>query len=171
MKFLSILAVLSLSLAVQAAELKLTGDNTKIEWTGSKADGKHTGGFKTVTGTATTGDAIAFKVEIDCTSLHSDDEKLTAHLKAPDFFAVKDHPTAKFVSKKVEKTDKGYIVTGDLTLLGKTKEISFPATITATPTSLSLKAEFTINRMDYGMTYGKGKVHDDVALKVTVDAK
>ena len=40
---------------------------------------------------------------------------------------MKDNPKATFKSTKIEKTDKGYTITGDLTMLGKTKSVSFPA--------------------------------------------
>jgi polyisoprenoid-binding protein YceI len=172
MATLAAFALLTSTTFAAEAKYSLTGDNTKIEWTGTKSDGKHTGGFKKVTGTVTGGKATDLKLdlEIDCTSLYSDNEKLTGHLKSPDFFSVKEHPTAKFVSKSIEKGKKGYTVTGDLTLLGKTKEISFPAEIN-TDGKLTWKADFKIKRSEFGMTYGKGKVDDDVAIKVDINAK
>lgn len=151
--------------------LKLDGENTKIEWTGSKPDGKHSGGFKKLNGQATkVGNELKLEVEIDCASLHSDNEMLTQHLKSPDFFAVKDHPKAKFKSTKIEKTAEGYKVIGDLTLLGKTRQISFPAKI-EDGGELKIDAKFMVNRMEFGMTYGKGKVNDEVELRVHVAAK
>lgn len=153
----------------------LTGENTKVEFTGTKPEGKHDGGFKKLDGTVTlTGSDPAtarIEVTIDTTSLYSDDPKLTGHLKAPDFFDVKTNPTAKFTSSKVEKEGDKYKVTGDLTLNGKKKEISFPATIAVAGGALKLASEFKINRTDFGMTYGKGKIHDDVTIRVKVDAK
>ena len=77
---------------------------------------------------------------IETDSLYSDNAKLTAHLKSPDFFDVKTNPKAKFVSTKVEKDGHKYKVTGELTLNGKTKEISFPAKITARAAELKLTA-------------------------------
>lgn len=153
----------------KADKYTLTGENTKIEFVGSKPEGKHTGGFKTVTGTADTS-AHTIEVEIDVNSLYSDDPKLTAHLKAPDFFGVKEHPTAKFVSTKVEKSDKGHTIHGKLTMCGKTHEIHFPADIHVGET-FTLKAEFEIDRTEFGMTYGKGKIDDKVKIKVDVTAK
>ncbi|WP_010584641.1 YceI family protein [Schlesneria paludicola] len=159
---------------VQAEETKysLNGENTKIEWTGTKADGKHDGGFKQVKGTATLSDGsnLKFDVEIDCGSLYSDDPKLTQHLKSPDLFSVKDHPKAKFKSTKIEKTSDGTQVTGDLTILGKTKKVTFPAEI-KTGDTLAIKAAFNINRQDFGMTYGTGKINDDVEVRVDLKAK
>jgi polyisoprenoid-binding protein YceI len=154
-----------------ADSYKLTGDNTEIKFTGTKKAGKHDGGFKKLTGTASVeGDKIAIDVEIETASIYTDNAQLTGHLKGSDFFGVKDNPKATFKTTKVEKTDSGYKVTGDFTLLGKKKEISFPATI-GTGDTFTLKAEFKIDRADYGMTYGKGMVDDDVAIKVDLKAK
>jgi polyisoprenoid-binding protein YceI len=158
-----------------ADEIKLSGDNTKITFVGTKPQGKHNGGFKTVTGTASfTGtDATTLKIsaEIDVNSIYTDTDKLTNHLKSPDFFDAKNNPTAKFESTKVEKSGDSYKVTGKLTMHGKTKEISFPAKIDIANDKVTLSSEFKINRHDWGISYGKGMVDDDVALKVSVEAK
>jgi polyisoprenoid-binding protein YceI len=174
--FIAALAAVALSIPAVAADstVALSGDNTKITWVGTKgAAGKHEGGFKTVTGTATvSGDALTgVKVEIDTDSLFSDDPKLTAHLKSPDFFGVKNNPKAKFESTKVEKTDKGASITGQLTLNGKTKEITIPAEVTSAGGALKINGAVTIDKRDFGMTYGGGKIDDPVAIKVTVEAK
>ena len=172
--FLAAAAALALSVPATADDVKLTGENTKITWVGTKgAAGKHEGGFKTVTGTATvSGDALTrVEVEIDMDSLFSDDPKLTAHLKAPDFFGVKNNPKSRFVSTKVEKSDKGYTITGDLTMNGKTKPVTFPATVSHAGGTLKIDAAFSIDKRDWGMTYGGGKIDDQVAIKVAVEAK
>ncbi len=156
-----------------ATDFPLSGGNTKVEFVGTKPGGKHTGGFAKLDGKATVGaDAATLKIDvtIDTDSLYSDDPKLTGHLKNPDFFSVKDYPKATFKSTKVEKSATGYTVTGDLTMVGKTKAVSFPATVTATADSLRLASEFKINKGEWGMNYGKGKIDDAVTLKVTVTA-
>ena len=171
--FIAAVAAAVLTVPAAADTVKLTGDNTKITWTGTKgAAGKHDGGFKTVTGSAdVSGDAVTkVEVEIDMDSLYSDDAKLTAHLKAPDFFGVKNNPKSKFVSTKIEKSDKGHTITGNLTMNGKTKEISFPATISAAG-GVKIDSSFSIDKRDWGMTYGGGKIDDQVAIKVAVDSK
>ena len=158
-----------------ATDFPLTGSNTKVEFVGTKPGGKHTGGFAKLEGKATVEGTEPASLKIDVTietdSLYSDDPKLTAHLKAPDFFSVKDFPKAAFKSTKVEKTATGYAVAGDLTLMGKTKGVTMPATVAATGDTLTLTSEFKINKTDWGMTYGKGKIDDEVTLKVTVTAK
>jgi polyisoprenoid-binding protein YceI len=173
MLFAAVAAVVFSLPAVAETKVNLTGDNTKITWVGTKPGGKHEGGFKTLTGSATVdGDALTkVAVEIDTDSLYSDTEKLTAHLKTPDFFAVKDNPKAKFESTKVEKTDKGYNITGNLTINGKTKEVSIPAEVTVAGGSLKINGAVTIDKRDFGMTYGGNKIDDAVAIKVAVEAK
>ena len=166
--------LVAFTFTASAADTKysLTGDNAKITFVGTKPDGKHDGGFKKLTGTATVTDGTltAIEVEIATDSLWSDDQKLTTHLKSPDFFGVKDNPKATFKTTKIEKTKEGYDITGDLTMLGKTKSIKFPAKVTADD-SLNLTAEFKIDRTQWGMVYGKGKINDEVALKLNVSAK
>ena len=58
---------------VLAADVKyvLTKDNPKIEWTGTKPGGKHSGGFEKVNGTASITEAAGLKidVEIDCVAV------------------------------------------------------------------------------------------------------
>ena len=67
-------------------------------------------------------------VDINVASINSNHQKRDDHLRNEDFLDVTKFPTAKFVSTKI--TDKGdgkLDVTGDLTLHGVTKSISFPA--------------------------------------------
>jgi polyisoprenoid-binding protein YceI len=109
-------------------------------------------------------------VTIDTDSLWSDNDGLTKHLKNADFFDVKTNPTSKFVSTAIAADGNAYKVTGDLTLNGKTKSITFPAKISTTG-SFSLSADFKIDRTDFGMNYGQGKVDNTVALRIEVTAK
>jgi polyisoprenoid-binding protein YceI len=170
----ALLTVVLASGAVIGTDYSLTGTNTSIKFVGTKPNGKHEGGFKKVTGTASAGaDLTQLKIslEIDMDSLYSDNPKLTGHLKSPDFFGVKSNPKAKFVSTKVEKDGAEYKVTGDLTMCGETKSITFPARIAVKGGALTLTSKLKIDRTQWGMTYGKGKVDDEVALTISVNAK
>lgn len=161
--------------------VKLDFDETssKIEWVGSKVTGKHEGGFRRFRGTVSLVDGAIEKssvtVDIDIDSLYSDRDKLVAHLKSADFFEVAKFPKATFASTEVKwGGDKGatHTVTGNLTLHGVTKSITFPATIRATPGGgIDVDAEFSINRKDFGIVYA-GKpddlIRDDVLIKLTI---
>lgn len=175
--FSAMAAMVLIVTQTRAAETKfaLNGDNTKVVFTGHKADGKHVGGFKTIAGAVTIEGAdlatLKIAVDIDMNSTYSDDEKLTGHLKSPDFFGVKANPKSKFASTKVEKSDAGYTVTGNLTLNGKSKEVNFPAKIEVDGDTLKLTATFKIDRNNWGITYGKGKINDEVDLSIDLTAK
>ena len=67
--------------------------------------------------------------------------------------------------------DATHEITGDLTLLGKTKPVTMPATVAVKDDELTLTSEFKINRSDWGMTFGKGMVEDAVSLKLNIAAK
>jgi polyisoprenoid-binding protein YceI len=161
----------------QAGEMNfaLTGDNTKIAFTGYKPGVKHDGGFKKLKGTATWNGkdvtSLKFNVEIELNSIFTDTDKVTDHLKSPDFFDVKNYPKATFTSSKVEKNGDGYNVQGKLTMHGKTKDVTFPAKITAGGDKLDLSSSFKINRHDWAISYGKGFVEDNVNLTLAVTAK
>ena len=158
----------------------LTPQNSKVEWTGSKVTGSHNGSFTSFSGTITVvGDAVdksRVHIDIDTPSLTTVPENLIKHLKSPDFFGVEQFPKATFNSTSIKAGgDKGagYEVTGDLTLHGVTKSISFPANITLAGNQVNADATFSINRKDFNINY-PGKVddviRDDVLIKLTLKA-
>lgn len=167
--------------AAKGAELVITPENSKVSFTGSKVTGKHDGGFKKFTGTISLvnnkAEDSGVTVEIDMSSVFTDQEGLTKHLQSGDFFEVAKYPNASFKSTKIEpdpsKGAGNYTVTGDLTLHGVTKSITFPATITITGDVVSVNAEFSINRKDFGIVYtGKADdlIRDDVVIKLELKA-
>ena len=155
------------------ADIKLDGENTKIEFVGSKPDGKHAGGFKKLDGKATVTDGAltGLDIVIDIDSLFSDDAKLTAHLKGPDFFNVKENPIAEVKVITVTKKGDGYLLVGTLKMCGKAGKFELPATVKLADGVLSIAGETKLDRTKWGMTYGKGKIDDTVVLKVAVTAK
>lgn len=178
-RFLCALALAALVVPAARADVKYTlnGSNTHIHFIGSKADGsKHEGGFKVLAGSAASDkNGLVIDVEIDMDSLYSDNILLTKHLKSPDFFGVKAHPKARFVSTKISHGEADtYQITGQLSLCGKSEQVIFPAKITLTKDLMTLAAEFKINRNDIGITYNKGsgkdKIDDFVVIKVLINA-
>jgi polyisoprenoid-binding protein YceI len=83
---------------------------------------------------------------------------------------VKKHPKARFTSTSIDRTEKGHRITGNLTFLGVTRPVSFSAAIT-TGDALRLDGAVAINRRDFGMTYGTGKIDDTVEVRFNVDAR
>ncbi|HEX6186818.1 MAG TPA: YceI family protein, partial [Pyrinomonadaceae bacterium] len=75
-----------------AETLAINPENSKIEFVGSKVTGSHNGSFKQFSGTielAKEGvDKSRVTIDIDTTSIVTDTDRLTTHLKTPDFFDV-----------------------------------------------------------------------------------
>ncbi len=161
--------------ATTNAVFALAQDST-IGFVGSKVTGSHEGGFHGFDGEITVTDGTvegsSVHVKIDTTSLWSDNDRLTGHLKSADFFDVESFPTATFTSSAIEAASDGqYTVTGTLDLHGVTKQISFPATIALADGGLTADAEFSIKRFDFGIEYaGKADdlIRDDVLIKLAL---
>ncbi|MFZ9888697.1 MAG: YceI family protein, partial [Myxococcota bacterium] len=154
------------------------GENAQVTFVGAKVTGKHDGGFRVVKGSidlpATGLEGARVEVTIDMTSVYTDAEKLTGHLQSPDFFDVAQFPEAKFVATTFAPGENGLTtVTGDLTLHGVTKTISFPATITSTADAATARAEFGLNRKDFGIVYPvmpDDLIADEVLLRFDIKA-
>ena len=83
------------------------------------------------------------------------------HLRTKDFFEVETFPELSFKSTKIEKKGKGLVLTGDFTMKGVTKSISFPFNVVgflkdakSGATRMGATAETVINRRDFGVNYG-----------------
>jgi polyisoprenoid-binding protein YceI len=147
----------------------------RIQFVGTKKDGKHDGGFKDFTAKLDPpkGDLGKSKltIDIDTSSIYTDTFQLTGHLKSPDFFEVAKYPKATFVTQSIkpgkDKNDP-YLITGDLTLHGKTKSVSFPAKVTETPDEVKIDGTFNIDRSDFGMNYQPERVNNVVEVKANL---
>jgi polyisoprenoid-binding protein YceI len=103
------------------------------------------------------------------------------HLRTADFFEVEKYPDMTFKSTKIEKKDKGLILTGDLTMKGVTKSISFPFNVVGflkseRGTRMGATAETVINRKDFGVNYdqklpnGTPSLSDNITVVLNIEA-
>ncbi|HEY6722715.1 MAG TPA: YceI family protein [Polyangiaceae bacterium] len=163
-----------------AVEYKFDAKNSSLAFVGAKVTGKHEGSFQTFSGSVQLVDRrpeqSTVKVEIDMGSVQVEPEKLEGHLKSPDFFDVAKYPKASFESTSVKPggaEGATHTVTGNLTLHGVTRSISFPASIQVNGDTLTVKAEFAINRKDFGIVYPgmpDDLIKDDVLIQLKLGA-
>jgi polyisoprenoid-binding protein YceI len=123
------------------------------------------GTFSGLSGTLTehTVDSALSSVEasVDVSTVNTGDAQRDAHLKSADFFEVEKFPAMTFQSTKVErKGDAEYRVTGDLTLHGITRPVTFAVEGPSAPgkdpwgnTRIGLSATAKINRKDFGLNW------------------
>src|SRR6185436_14089254 len=145
----------------------------------AKVTRSHNGSFKQFNGTIDLLNSDPLQsivsIAIDTASVETDEPDLTKHLQTTDFFDVAKFPKANFVSTKIEpSTANGatHTITGNFELHGVKKSITFPATIQVVPASVSVNAEFAINRKDFNLTYpGKADdlIKDGVVIKLSLN--
>ena len=152
-------------------------EKSKIEFVGAKVTRDHHGQFNNFDGSieyaGTQPSRISF--DIDLNSVVTDTEKLTGHLKSPDFFDVAKYPKATFTSTSIAAAPAGspngttHILKGTLDLHGTKKDVEIPVIATQTADGVNAKSEFTINRHDWGISYrgaADDLIKDDVLIKL-----
>lgn len=126
-------------------------------------------------------DAAQVDVTIPVASVTTASKGLTEHLlrpgkngAAPDFFGAAPAP-ARFVSTAVEAEGMKAMITGNLTLNGVTKPVTFEAEFTGAGVNpfskketVGFEAETSIKRSDFGVNYGIPFVSDEVELDISV---
>ena len=146
---------------------------SKFDFEASKITKTHHGAFKQFSGSATlVGEELqSVSVEVETPSVEVDEPKLTAHLKTADFLDVEKFPKATFKSSSITKKPSGaftHEISGALTLHGVTENVTFPATVSVGPTSVSGSGVVRIDRQKFGVVYPgmpDDLIKDEVVLK------
>ncbi len=153
--------------------LTVNTTDSKIEFVGSKTGGSHPGFFLLKSGAVSVSKSklTGGSFVIDIASVKVTDgagEKLAGHLKAADFFDVAGKGTeATYVISTVKYTDATHAeIDGKLTLKGITNPVKFIATTTGDAKSFTGDADFILDRTQFGINYGPGKVANEVTVKV-----
>ncbi len=145
------------------------------------------GRFKDFTGTIRYDESDVTKSSVEftakVTSIDTGVEARDKHLRTADFFEVEKYPEMTFKSTRVERKGKdSYVLHGDFTLKGVTKQIAIPFTITGAikdqrgNTRFGINAETKINRRDYNITWGKAMENggldlgNEVTIKLQLEA-
>jgi len=122
-------------------------------------------------------------VTIEAASVNTREPKRDDHLRSADFFDVAKFPTLTFVSKKIASAGDGRLkMTGDLTIHGVTREVTFDVDSLTPPmkdpwggTRAGAHATATINRKDFGLVWNKALeaggvlVGEDVTITIEVE--
>ncbi|NRF40370.1 two-component regulator propeller domain-containing protein [Pedobacter foliorum] len=157
-------------------------------WEGTKllSDGTITGDVNILKGELLIENShlVGGAVEVDMNTIERKFEDQRPHNKFPDFFDVKKFPVSTFTITKVKAGNDGSIkVTGNLTIEGITKAVTFPAKMDfmdGMDGTVVLNGKLIINRTDWGNDYrlekffdksGDQTISDDVKLFMKIIAK
>ncbi|MGA2537410.1 MAG: YceI family protein [Terracidiphilus sp.] len=101
------------------------------------------------------------EASIDVSTIKTGDDQRDGHLKSAEFFDTEKFPTITFKSTNVDSTGGAdYEVTGDFTLHGVTKAVTFKVEDVSEPSKdpwgnhrIGLTATTKIDRRDFGLTW------------------
>lgn len=158
------------ALAAIGDTLLLDAGGSSIGWVASKPGSQHNGTFNIANGfvTVANGSLTGGKIDIDVTSLQvldltgEDKNSLENHLKSADFFLIDSFPTATFQITNVSTFDSAaqstlpgatHTISGNLTMRGKTNNVTFPALVKTDGGRVTAVADFTIDRTQWGLVY------------------
>jgi len=180
--FTTLAIFLSCSLIAQregSEKVEIDLRQSKLEWTGKKLGGEHygeiqlTSGYLLIDKKKLTGGSFEMDMAsitcVDITDAKSN-KRLVDHLKSEDFFSVTRFPTSSFVITKVEyKSAEEYVVTGDLTIKGKTNPTKFTARVYTTNSQTVAEAKLVFDRSNYEVKFGSQSFFDNLGDKLVYD--
>lgn len=123
-----------------------------------------------------TPNASNITISIDTKSIDSNHAERDKHLKGKDFLDVSEFPKASFVSKSFNFSDENNaVVTGDFTLKGVTKNISFPISKVGGGKDpwggerVGFEGKTTLKLTDYNVSYNLGPASTHVEISLFVE--
>lgn len=154
---------------------KVDASASTVTWHATKVTGEHMGtvdlanGYFSVTdGNLTSANVIVDMQTIACTDLKGEwANKLLGHLNSDDFFNVSEHKTSSFTLRnltplKDASAEVTHSVTGDFTIRGITKSVTFDAKVTITADAFSVAGSAILNRAEFDVKYGSGTFFDNL---------
>lgn len=149
----------------------------------SKVRGRFTGVEGTIVGNPEELENANITFKIDASTIHTNNNDRDNHLRSADFFEVETYPEITFVSTDIVKTDDGeYNLTGDMTLRGVTKKVTFKTTFEGKNTLpqgvevVAFEGKTKISRKEFGLTWnpaletGGVLVGDEITIALEVQA-
>lgn len=118
-----------------------------------------------------------FELKINTESIDTNNKQRDGHLRSPDFFNVKQFPAITFESTGVKAIKDGYEVTGNLTMHGTTKPVTFAlvggkkAEFPPGTPRTGYSTELIIKRSEFGVGQEKfaGALGDDVHVAISFE--
>lgn len=147
----------------------------------STVDGKFTEFSGTIDLNAKDFNKSKVKASINVNSIDTGVKKRDDHLRSQDFFEVAKYPSMKFISQKISGDQKKFKMTGDLTIKGTTKKVTFDGKYLGTVKDgygnlkTAFKAETKVDRKDFGLKWNSmveagPVVGDEVKISLTIQA-
>ena len=142
------------------------------------------GTFNDFTGAITVAEdgTAAVTAEIQVASIDTKNTDRDAHIKSADFFDAEQYPTATFTSTAVRAKGDDYVVEGDFTLHGITRQVELGLEFNGVNPGMGngpvagFEATTVLNRKDFGITIdmplegGGAVVGDKITITLEIEA-
>ena len=127
------------------------------------------GVFSRVSGSGAVSPAgeVSGTIIVAADSVDTKNKKRDEHLRSADFFDAANHPSITFTADGIKLSGAGVRVTGSLSVRGRTKPVSFDATVSVHDAEVRLDAEVPVNRADFGLTWnqmGMASMHNTITV-------
>lgn len=159
---------------IDGEKKEINVEKSTVTWKAYKVGGGHVGAVQLKSGALlfdkeklTGGEFVVDMATLTPTDLEGEMHgKLEGHLKSDDFFSVANHSTAKLVFTSVKSFNKNsYTVTGDLTIKGITKPITFVVSVFGNKATATLK----VDRTKYDIKFRSGNFFENLGDKTIYD--
>lgn len=148
-------------------------DRSELKWSASKiVSNYHEGSVDIIRGNLMMESADLngeFVIDLNTIIDENSNPRLIDHLKGEDFFNVEMYPTSRFVITNLEKIGSDYLLTGELTIIGNTDELSFKTSFFQADGGVNAKASFEIDRTKWGLNYQSGSILEQLGEKAIKD--
>jgi polyisoprenoid-binding protein YceI len=167
--------------ATKTEAYKIDTQASTVAWKGTKKAGSaHNGNISVKDGEVqvdSKGKITAGQINIDMNTITNEDvkdaeynKKLVGHLASNDFFDTAKFPLTTFKVLSVTPGANGEVtVKGELTMIGKTNPIEFPAKVTVDKGVATAEATVKVDRTKWGLKYGSGNFFKELTADKVIN--
>jgi polyisoprenoid-binding protein YceI len=107
-------------------------------------------------GTVSLAGEVSGTITVAAASIETKNAKRDKHLRSADFFQTDTFPHITFSVDRLQPSSEGVTVTGQLTVRGRTRPVTFPAKVSVLGTGeVRLDAEVPVNRAGFGLIWNQ----------------
>ncbi|MCB9187695.1 MAG: YceI family protein [Flavobacteriales bacterium] len=167
--FITLTLGLLIGLSSFAQSMKIDAENTKVSFKVVKDDvsGTLTGMEATINFDVNDLSKSSIKGSVPVSTISTGNKTRDGHLQAEDYFNASKFPKMEFESSKIEKTEKGFVMSGKMTIKGVSNDMR----INFTFENNTFEGKGIIYTNDFDLASTKNKDDSKVLVKFTVPVK
>jgi len=109
-----------------------------------------------------------FDVSIDVSSISTGNGMMNKKAQTEEWFNAEKHPQIKYLSSKIDKSDKGIVLFGDLKIKGKSKPTKINVKVSESGNKATFSGTFNVDRMDFGVGKKSESVPDVLKIEFEI---